>query len=97
MRKQTKYFIYILLSLKDNNIYIGMTNNLTRRIKEHNKEYNKSTKSRAPFVLIHYEKFNNRIEARQKEKWFKSGIGREFIKNVILRRGVEQSGSSSGS
>ena len=57
-----------------------MTSNFERRLKEHNSGQNKSTKSFVPYDVIFTEKFETRIEARQREKYLKSGSGREFIK-----------------
>lgn len=77
------YFVYALKSLKKNYIYIGISNNIERRTKEHNCGYNKTTKSYLPFKLILMEKCASRKEARKREKYLKSGFGREFIKNLI--------------
>ena len=57
-----------------------MTNDLERRIAEHNNGENKSTKACRPFKLIYSETFPDRISARAKEKYLKSGIGKEFLK-----------------
>jgi putative endonuclease len=77
------YFVYILKSLKDNGFYTGMTNDLEKRIKRHNSGLVTSTKSRIPFVLLHYETVADSKEARQREKYFKSGIGRDLIKKMF--------------
>ncbi len=62
------FFMYILKSKKDNNLYIGSTNNLVRRLKEHNAGLVKSTKSRIPFKLVYYEGYANEEEARKREE-----------------------------
>jgi putative endonuclease len=54
-----------------------MTIDVAKRLRQHNLKQNKSTKAYSPWVLIHQEKFNTRIEAREREKYFKSGIGKE--------------------
>jgi putative endonuclease len=77
------YFVYVLKSRIDYKYYYGLTNNLERRLNNHNNKEVKSTKSRAPFDLIYYEKVDNIKEARIKEKYFKSGFGRKYIKNKI--------------
>jgi putative endonuclease len=79
------FYVYILQSLKDNNLYIGMTSDLEGRIKRRNAGYEKATKNRAPFKLIHSEGFLTRIEARKNEKRFKSGFGREIVKKLLIR------------
>jgi putative endonuclease len=78
------YCVYVLKSLKDENLYIGMTSDLEQRIKRHNSGYEKATKRRAPFKLLHSEDFETRIEARNREKYFKSGFGREIIKSLFV-------------
>ena len=80
-----EYFVYIIRSLKDNRFYTGFTDNLDRRLNEHDKGKTStvSTLKREPFELVHVEIADNRIEARKLEKFFKSGMGRE-IRNEII-------------
>lgn len=61
------FYIYILKSKKDSKLYIGSTNDLKRRLLEHNKGKVRSTKSRAPFVLKYYEAFSIEDDARHRE------------------------------
>ncbi|MCD6194899.1 GIY-YIG nuclease family protein [bacterium] len=94
-----RYFVYILKSIKKKYFYIGLTNNLARRIKEHNSEQNKSTKAFAPYKLIAYWSCCSRREARKLEKKLKSGYYREQIyrgKRPKINAGWS-SGSSPGS
>ncbi|MCL4377576.1 MAG: GIY-YIG nuclease family protein [Actinobacteria bacterium] len=74
------YFVYVLRSLKDNKRYIGFTDNLERRLTEHNSGKVKSTKNRKPLELIYHEEYTDKFEAMNREKFFKSGRGREFLK-----------------
>jgi putative endonuclease len=76
------YFVYAIKSLSKNYIYVGLTNNLERRIQEHNSGKGRSTKLYAPFRLIYSEKVGIRVEARKREKYLKSGIGKEFLKKI---------------
>ena len=62
------FFVYILKSKKDNKHYIGSTNNLDRRIDEHNLGLVPSTKSRVPFELVYYEAYKSETDARRREK-----------------------------
>ena len=78
--------VYVLKSDKDNSLYIGLTNNLERRISDHNKGNNRSTKSKIPYQLIFTESFESYLEARKREKYLKSGIGRERIKKSITEK-----------
>jgi len=75
------YKVYVIKSKLKEWYYIGMTNDLKRRIYEHNLGKTKTTKSRKPYVLLHHESFKTRKEARKREKYLKSGIGREWIRN----------------
>lgn len=74
------FFVYVIHSQVKEYKYTGLTNNLVRRISEHNLGYNKSTCPFKPFKLIYYEICKSRKEARIREKYLKSGSGREFIK-----------------
>ena len=93
-----KYFVYVLKSLKDHQLYVGYTNNLENRIKRHNGGTEKSTRYRRPFELIYFEEYFSRVEAMKREKYLKTPAGGvELKKKLGVYRGVEQSGSSSGS
>ncbi len=76
------FTVYAIKSLTKNYIYVGLTNNLDRRLNEHNTGSNRTTKPYRPFVLIYTETFNSRTEARLKEKYFKSGVGKEFLRKL---------------
>jgi len=64
-------------------MYVGLTGNPKRRIEEHNLKKEKTTRSYAPFEIILIEKFETRIEAREREKYLKSGIGKEYLKSLL--------------
>jgi putative endonuclease len=74
------YYVYAIKSLTRNYIYVGLTNNIERRILQHNKGENRTTKAYMPFIMIYSEKFETRNDARTKERYLKSGIGKEFLK-----------------
>ncbi len=74
------YYVYAIKSLERTYIYVGMTDNVERRLDQHNKGQNLSTKAYTPFKLIYVESHTTRIEAREREKYLKSGIGKEFLK-----------------
>lgn len=76
------YTVYAINSMSHNYIYVGMTEDLDRRIAEHNSGKNKTTKPYKPFKLIYSEEFQTRMEARIKEKNLKSGSGKEFLKKM---------------
>lgn len=75
--------IYILLSDKDKRTYIGSTDNLERRLNEHNSGLCKSTKNRRPLRVIYTEEFRTLVEARNREKYFKSAPGRRKLKKIF--------------
>jgi len=61
------YYVYVLKSQKDENLYIGFTNDLKRRLSEHNSGIVRSTKSRRPFELRYYEAFYSEYDAQKRE------------------------------
>ncbi|MDZ4209803.1 MAG: GIY-YIG nuclease family protein [Candidatus Curtissbacteria bacterium] len=77
------YYVYILRSEALDYTYKGMTNNLDRRLKQHNSGLVGSTKSKIPFKILHVEICENRKDARELEKYFKSGSGREIIEELF--------------
>ncbi|MFH0852303.1 MAG: GIY-YIG nuclease family protein [bacterium] len=77
-------YLYVIKSNEKNYRYIGITNELSRRLKQHNTGCNKSTKIYKPFTLIHSEEFQNYKEARKREVFLKSGIGRKFLDNLQI-------------
>ena len=73
------YYVYILLSKKDGKRYIGYTNDLIRRVEEHNKGLVSSTKHRRPLKLIYYEACLSEKDAKRREKYLKGQWGYKFI------------------
>lgn len=77
------HYLYILQSLKDSNFYTGITNNLKRRIKEHNNGKNISTKGRRPFKLIYCECYLLKKDVENREKYLKTSMGKRVIKKQL--------------
>jgi len=77
------YYIYVLHSLKDNKFYTGYTENLKLRFEEHQKGRVASTKGRRPLKLIYSEACLDKNKAIVREKYFKTGFGRRFLKDRI--------------
>ena len=75
-------YVYILKSLKYKKYYIGLSANVGRRLLEHSSGWVKKTKFYRPFKLIYVEIVNNRLEARNLEKYFKSGYGKDIIREI---------------
>jgi putative endonuclease len=83
------FYVYIIKSRKTGDIYIGFTNNLKRRIEEHNKEKSISTKSNTPWELIYFEGYKSEKDAILREKglkYFGRALGqlKRRIKNSLL-------------
>ncbi len=74
-----KYFVYVLSSLKTNKSYVGSTDNLDRRLKEHNSGKTYFTKQHIPWKIMYTESFNSLFEARTREKYLKSASGRRLV------------------
>jgi putative endonuclease len=85
LKTSTMYFTYILKSLKDGRYYYGSTENIEDRLKLHNSGKVRSTKSRKPFVIHYYEKYDSRTKAWEREMFFKSIDGYNWLKtkNII--------------
>jgi putative endonuclease len=76
--------VYIIKSQIKNWLYVGQTNDIARRLKEHNHGLNKSTKAYAPFKLVYTESFENRLDARKAEKYYKSAAGKRKLYKLLL-------------
>ncbi len=76
------HYVYVLFSLRTNSFYKGITNNIDRRTKEHFEAKTAFSKNRLPLKLVHVEICETREDARNLEKFFKSGFGREVIKEI---------------
>jgi putative endonuclease len=77
------YYVYILLSEKDNKRYIGSTKDLKRRLYSHNRGLVRSTKNRRPLNIIYTEEYKNEKEARLREKYLKTHKGYIDLKKLI--------------
>src|SRR3989338_2453489 len=75
------YYTYVLRSKADNKLYVGFTNDLKKRVLEHNKGTVQATKTRRPMNLIYYEACLDKDKAISREKYFKTGFGRRFLKS----------------
>ncbi len=79
------FYVYILQSQKDKRWYTGSTSDLRKRFSQHNNQEVYSTKNRGPFTLIYYEACINELDARVREKYLKTGMGKRYIKNRLKR------------
>ena len=74
------YYVYILQSQKDGNLYVGSTSELKQRFAQHNKGGVISTKHRRPLILICYEAYQYKTEALIREKFLKTSDGKKDLK-----------------
>jgi len=79
------YYVYVIQSKKDGKWYTGSTNDLRRRFNEHILGKVSSTKNRRPFLLIYYEVCLNEQDAKYRERYLKSGMGKRYLKNRLKR------------
>lgn len=79
-----KYNVYVLQS-EDGKRYTGMTNNLSRRMKEHDSGHTKTTRIMKGLKLIYKEELEDRKSARIRELYLKSSAGRKFLKKIMPR------------
>jgi putative endonuclease len=77
------YYVYILKSEIDSNMYIGYTKDLKIRIQQHNTGLVTSTKNRRPLNLIYYEACLNQQDATHREKYLKTSWGKRYVKNRL--------------
>jgi putative endonuclease len=79
-------FVYVLKSLKNGRLYTGSTNDLERRLQEHNNGLSKYTKLTAPFELVYTEEYKTKSEAYRREIFLKTGKGRQVLKEILKSR-----------
>ena len=77
------YYFYVLRFIKNGKFYYGFSDNLKQRIKDHKSGKSNFTSRNGPFDLIFYEAYANKHDARDAEKYFKTGHGREVLKGKL--------------
>ena len=85
VRDTTMFYTYILQSEKDRKCYTGYTKDLRKRFNEHNTGMNVSTKYRVPFRIVYYGACLEEDDAKSREKYLKTGMGKRYIKNRLER------------
>jgi putative endonuclease len=81
-------YLYAISSVSFNWIYVGQTENVMRRFHEHNDGHEKTTRRYAPFMLIFSMECVDRTEARKYEKFYKTGQGKNRLRELKLRQGL---------
>jgi len=80
------YFVYVLRSELSGKLYTGSTEDLKKRVIEHNSGLSFSTKNRGPWVVVHSESFETRAEAFRRERELKTGKGRDELRRILSGR-----------
>lgn len=74
---------YVLQNVVSKRFYIGSTNNIERRLEEHNRGQTRSTKQKGRWILIHKEQYSTRKEAKKRERMIKSYKGGNAFKKMV--------------
>ena len=77
------FTVYILFSSSIDKYYVGYTNDLERRLTEHNRKKGKYTDGGIPWRLVHQEEYESKSEAMNREKFIKSQKSRQYILSII--------------
>ena len=77
------YYVYILKSLRDNKLYIGYTTDLKKRFEKHQKGEVVAAKPRRPLKLIFYEAYKSKVDAKRREKYFKTDKGKSTLRMML--------------
>ncbi len=81
----TYCYVYVLRSLTDGQFYVGLTRNLSARLKLHNSGQVPSTKHRIPLELIYWEGCLNEHDAAMREQYLKTAWGKRYITGRLRR------------
>ena len=80
------YATYVLRSQSRGQLYIGSTSDLEVRLLEHNNNFARATKNRGPWKLVYHENHTDRSSAVRRERYFKTGKGRDELRTLIAGR-----------
>lgn len=80
------YYVYVIQSKTDSRLYVGLSKDISKRVKAHNSGQVFSTKGFRPWKLVYQEEICERTEARKREKFLKHGSGKEFIKKILKNK-----------
>ena len=79
------FYTYVLKSEKSGQLYTGYTNDLRKRFNEHNSGRSVYTSKRGPYKLVYYEACNSKDDAKAREKYLKTAMGKRYIQNRLKR------------
>ncbi len=79
------WYVYVLRSVTTQQFYTGYTGDLRKRFSQHQQGKGGWTKGRGPYELIYYEACKDEADAKLREKYLKSGMGKRYLKNRLKR------------
>ncbi|OGG43181.1 excinuclease ABC subunit C [Candidatus Kaiserbacteria bacterium RIFCSPHIGHO2_01_FULL_48_10] len=79
------WYVYVIQSTKSDYWYTGFTRDLRKRFDQHQKGLKGWTKKRGPYTLIYYEACTHEDDAKARESFLKSGMGKRYLKNRLKR------------
>ena len=77
------YCVYVLRGKPDRSLYVGYTNRLQERFAEHQAGSVFSTKHKRPLELLYAELYRNKKDAMERERYLKTGWGRNYLKKTL--------------
>ena len=80
----TNFFVYILYSTSIDKYYVGYTNDIVRRLSEHNRIKGKFTDKGIPWELVYKESYADKVSAENREKEIKRKKSRKYIESLLL-------------
>jgi putative endonuclease len=78
------FYVYVLRSAKTGRLYVGSCQDVDDRVRRHNAGHSKATRHGIPWTLLHSESFSTRAEATRKERYYKTGRGRDELDRLAL-------------
>jgi putative endonuclease len=76
------FHVYVLRGSKTGRRYVGSCADLDKRLRRHNLGHSKATRHGVPWTLVHRETFSNRADATRKERYYKTGRGRDELEQL---------------
>jgi putative endonuclease len=76
-------FLYVIRSKVNGDLYVGICKDIANRLNEHTRGKNRYTKGLKPWKVVYSEEFIDWKSAREKEKYYKSGVGKEYLKKIL--------------
>jgi predicted GIY-YIG superfamily endonuclease len=81
-------FVYVLRNSLNIELYVGISDNPSRRLKEHNSGKNRYTKAFAPWTIVFLETYPDYMTAREREKYLKSASGKRFLRKYLSEQNL---------